>query len=500
MSVPYFLVLLCYFRLRRTAMKLFSEAHIYRIYTQGVDATVSLVHRLVDKIEDLEAHLIRSPQPVIASLAKDLAKVKSTLARQTDELRRECQLNHQLRRRIRELEREVERGTQPVRRDSHNSSLPPSLDPPWQKVTRTRSLRHKTGKQAGGQFGHRGTTLTQVTQPDAIIIHAPEACSGCGLRLDHNQPQTIIRRQVFDIRDGRVQVTEHRASTHRCATCGTTTKAQFPAAVRAPVQYGQGVLSRSVYLHLYQLLPVARTSETMRDLFNCAISSATIQRAARCSSGKLVGTEQRLTAAIRDSAVIGVDETGLRVAKQGGYVHVARTEALTHYAYDERRGQAAMDDIGILPHFRGTLVRDGFSSYKWYEQCRHSLCNVHLLRDLVFVEESSPAQKVWTTPLAKLLLKIKDAVAKVNAETDAQLSEQTKNEYLRRYDRLVKRADRLNPPPKKRTAQRDVAAKPATQLTPRRLVNRLQRRRDEVLRFMTVVCPSTTMARNVTCG
>ena len=55
MSVPYFLVLLCYFRLRRTAMKLFSEAHIYRIYTQGVDATVSLIHRLVDKIEDLEA-------------------------------------------------------------------------------------------------------------------------------------------------------------------------------------------------------------------------------------------------------------------------------------------------------------------------------------------------------------------------------------------------------------------------------------------------------------
>jgi len=167
------------------------------------------------------------------------------------------------------------------------------------------------------------------------------------------------------------------------------------------------------------------------------------------------------------------------------YIHVARTDGLTHYAYDGRRGKAAMDETGILPQFRGTLVRDGFSSYKWYEQCRHSLCNAHLLRDLVFVEESSPAQKVWTTPFAKLLLKIKDTVAQAQTDAEVELSAQTKNDFLRRYDKLVKRADRLNPPQPKRKAERDAAKKPATQLTPRRLINRLQRRRDEVLRFMS---------------
>jgi transposase len=90
-----------------------------------------------------------------------------------------------------------------------------------------------------------------------------------------------------------------------------TTTADFPPGVRAPVQYGKGVFSRSVYLHLYQLLPVARTAETMRDLSQCPLSVATIQRAARVSSGKLVNTEQRIKAAIRNSEVIGVDETGL---------------------------------------------------------------------------------------------------------------------------------------------------------------------------------------------
>jgi transposase len=157
-----------------------------------------------------------------------------------------------------------------------------------------------------------------------------------------------------------------------------------------------------------------------------------------------VNTEQRIKALIRDSSIIGVDETGLRVAARGGYVHVARTDELTHYAYDERRGKAAMDEIRILPLFTGTLVRDGWASYRWYEQCRHSLYNVHLLRDLVFVEEVAPEQKVWTAPFARLLLRIKETVAEAKAGT-TQLSEEAKKEFRRRYDRLVKKAGRLNP-------------------------------------------------------
>ncbi len=137
--------------------------------------------------------------------------------------------------------------------------------------------------------------------------------------------------------------------------------------VRAPVQYGASILSRVVYLHLYQLIPVARTAETMRDLFNCRLSVATIQRAARVTSTKLIRCEQRIKAAIREADVIGVDETGLRVAGDNNWIHVARTEHLTHYGYDTRRGLHAMNEIGILPQFKGTLVRDGFPSYKWFE-------------------------------------------------------------------------------------------------------------------------------------
>jgi uncharacterized coiled-coil protein SlyX len=191
-------------------MNLLSEAHIFRIYDQGADAVVRLVHRLADRITDLEAHLIHSPQPIITRLSKELAALKRTLARQSQELFERRRLNHLLMRCIRDLEREVER-------DSHKSSLPPSLDLPWQKVKRTRSLRQKSGRRPGDQHGHRGATLKPSEYPDQVINHAPEACPDCGASLSEADVISSERRQVFDLPSVRVVVTEHRAAAARPA-------------------------------------------------------------------------------------------------------------------------------------------------------------------------------------------------------------------------------------------------------------------------------------------
>ena len=396
------------------------------------------------------------------------------------------QLNHQLLSRIRELEHEVERAGSVVR-DSHNSSLPPSSDPPWQKAPRTSSLRQKSGRKPGGQPQHRGATLKQAAHPDHVITHAPEACSGCGASLAEAEVTTSERRQVFDLPPVKLRVTEHRRETRRCPACGTAARGDFPLGVRAPTQYGHSVLACAAYLNLYQLLPVARTAEALSDLFGCHLSPATVERAGRFSSGKLVGSEQRLKAAIRDSAVVGADETGLRVGGAQGFVHVARTDALTHFAYDARRGREAMREVGILPHFTGTLVRDGYHSYASFGQCRHALCNAHLLRELVFVEEIDPAQAVWTKPLSALLIEIKEAASTARAAGREQLSEQTQRGYLGRYDRLLRKADKLNPyPPKDEGDAGDSVQRKRQPLSPsRRLVNRLLRHRDEALRFMS---------------
>jgi len=61
-----------------------------------------------------------------------------------------------------------------------------------------KSLRTRTGKPSGGQKGHRGDTLRQVDEPDAIVEHAAEVCEHCQARLPADSKVDEEKRQVFD--------------------------------------------------------------------------------------------------------------------------------------------------------------------------------------------------------------------------------------------------------------------------------------------------------------
>jgi transposase len=297
------------------------------------------------------------------------------------------------------------------------------------------------------------------------------------------------RRQVFDLPSTALEVTEHWAQVKRCGMCGARTKGKFPTGVTAPAQYGERVRSVATYLHKYQLLPFARTSEAMRDLFGCSISPGTIDTTRHRCAAELVGVEEQIKAGIKAAEVIGADETGLRVAGKSHWIHVARTDRLTHYGADARRGKLAIDAIGILPAFKGVCVRDGWMAYDEYRQATHALCNVHLLRELVYVEEVAAEQQQWTRPLAKLLLQLKAEVERAKGRGETKLSDKQLATFTARYDRLVRRAARLNPPPKQEKP--DVLSKRYKVVRVKRrdparpLIHRLQTKREQVLRLMT---------------
>jgi len=454
---------------------------IRRRYDQGLDSIVRLVIQLEDRIEDLTALHVSTPQRLISSQATQIKRLKQTVANKDAELIEAHQLNRQLQTRLRELEKSIEAENSsitelPIKRDSHNSNQPPSLDLPWTKPKRTRSLRKQSDRQVGGQIGHEGVTLRQVAAPNRIIIHSIEECRQCGASCAAASANSFHKRQVFEIENGSLAVIEHRLATKICPDCGHLCKGQFPTAIKAPAQYGESVLSRALYLHLYQLLPVARTQEAMRDLFGCDISQASIQRAARLCSAKIIRCEQRIKAAIRDSKVIGADETGIRINGANAWVHVARTDTLTHLASHSKRGKAAFDTIGILNQYKGTLVRDGWFSYKQYQQCRHSLCNAHLLRDLTYVGEAEPQHEKWTTALAKLLIDVKESVETARAASRTELDSEAKKDFLNRYDSLIAEAEQaIGGSPEQKSIG----------LTAQKLLNRFIKNKTEVLRFMT---------------
>jgi len=134
---------------------------------------------------------------------------------------------------IAQLRAEVVELRRQLGQNSRNSSKPPSSDSPFVKPA-PRSLRGKSGRKPGGQKGHSGSTLAQVSDPDEMLRHEPGRCGGCGAGLVDAPEVGLERRQVFDLPPMKVRVIEHRLIARRCA-CGTTTCGNAPEGVTAPV-------------------------------------------------------------------------------------------------------------------------------------------------------------------------------------------------------------------------------------------------------------------------
>lgn len=326
-------------------------------------------------------------------------------------------------------------------KDSHNSSKPPSTDPPGPKPV---SLRQKTGQPSGGQKGHRGTTLSFSETPDQVIWHRPDVCTGCGHSLATAEATAVERRQVFDLPPLCLLVTEHRSASCVCPLCQTQNQAAFPQTVSQPVQYGAGVLSLGVYLMHYQLLPYARTRQLFRDLFGHAPSEGTLATALATGHRALSEVETTIKEAVKNAGVVHLDETSLRLEQRLHWLHVSSTPHLTFYAPHKKRGREALNEIGLLPRVLGTRVHDAWPAYLSYSG-RFALCNAHLLRELIGLFEQT--KQSWTQRLLTLLLTLKRAKEKAQARGEPALPPALLQRFARVYEQIVARGLRQNPPP-----------------------------------------------------
>jgi transposase len=225
-----------------------SHHQIRVIYDQGVEAVTATIRQLYEMIEVEDERVQRLVASAMAAHLQRTEQCSGRIAKLEEELSSRVRQVHQLNLTVKDLNKQLKEARQQTRlareahlatvmKNSQNSSLPPSTD----RRKRTKSLREKSGRKPGGQVGHRGATKEMVEKPDHFLIYALETCEMCGSSLSASELSGSERRQVHDLPQQKIEVTEQQAQTKVCHRCGTKNKAKFPAGVNAPVQYGQRV-------------------------------------------------------------------------------------------------------------------------------------------------------------------------------------------------------------------------------------------------------------------
>jgi transposase len=333
-----------------------------------------------------------STLPKINYLAKELIYVE--LLSLVLELQKEVKL---LKEENRQLKEEIQ--LLKHKKDSSNSSIPPSKDE--NRTKRTRSLRESTGKKPGGQTGHQGKTLEMTNTPDEIIEIKPRYCQCCGEPLDDIMGQIEETRQVLDIPPIKAKFTEYQVFSKKCK-CGYATIPGFPQGVNSPVGYGENIEGLIGYFYARQYMPFARMQEMLNDVFNINISEGGIHYLLNRFADKVGPVYETIRERVQNSKVVGVDETGAKVNGKKHWFWTWQTSKLTYITHSENRGMGTITANFPLGFPNSTLVSDAWKAQLNTPARFHQCCLSHLQRNVKYLNELYQGNK-WGNDFLKLL-------------------------------------------------------------------------------------------------
>ena len=284
-----------------------------------------------------------------------------------------------------------------VRKDSNNSSMPPSGD----FRRKTRSLRRASGLKPGGQPGHKGTTLEMTDSPDHIEPLVPLFCGICAKGLDTEKAELIERRQVIDIPPIEAKTTEYLLYGIPC-DCGHLQVASFPEGVDNHIQYGPNISALTVYHNVYQYIPFKRLQDFFTHICHLPLSMGTLENIVVRMADKARPIWDGFRKPLEQSKAVGGDETGGKVNGKKQWIWVWQNTLITFIAISASRGSALIDAL-----FPNGFPLATFSSDRWKAQTKtfaknHQLCLAHLLRELEYLIQAEKTS--WANQFKELLL------------------------------------------------------------------------------------------------
>ena len=282
---------------------------------------------------------------------------------------------------------ELERQLAALRKNSSNSSKPPSSDivkPPADTGKQKQAKRKR-----GGQPGHpmHDRPPFEPEQVAATVVHALDGCPCCGgsVELTDNGPRILQKVDLVEAVPW--TVTEHQAPAYYCPQCQRVQHTPLPDEVERGGLLGPKLLALIGYLKGGLHASFSTIRKYFRDVLKLPISRSRLAKAVDQVSHALAFVHEELGAQLPTQPTLRVDETGHKDNGQRHWTWCFRAELFTWFHIDPTRSSQVLLDV-LGEAFEGVLGCDYFSAYRKYmRECDVlvQFCLAHLIRDLKYL-------------------------------------------------------------------------------------------------------------------
>jgi len=276
-------------------------------------------------------------------------------------------------------------------KNSNNSSISPSSEiAPASK--KNQSLREKSSKSVGAQFGREGITLLQSDTPDETV-EVPftlSSCKKCGVDISEVIATLKERRQVVDLELSSIntKITEYQSFSKKCPACGYDNHDNgFLAHVTPNISYGKTIIAMVAYLSTSQYMSNKRVVALLWNLFNVKLSEGSVNNLLAKASKLSQNEITKIQAFLSKASVVGIDETGCKVNGSKHWHWTFQDVNNTLIVANKSRGTQVITNTFEDGFTNACVIHDNYSSYSSLECISEQLCLAHKMRDLNYAIE-----------------------------------------------------------------------------------------------------------------
>jgi transposase len=282
-----------------------------------------------------------------------------------------------------------------LRRNSSNSSTPPSANPPGapKPVVKT-----PTGRKPGGQPGHPGHHHRRLPpeRVNTIVPYVPTICAHCQAPLPAapgpGDPEPTWH-QVAELPELAALVTEHQGHARTCPGCGCLNRGAIPPEIRAHV-IGPRLAAVMSYFSSRHHIGRRGVEEVVETVFEVPTSLGSITALEAEASAALASPYQEAQVAVREAPVKNTDETGWSEKGQKRWLWGAATATVAFFVIHLRRNFEGLQAL-LGETINGIVCSDRWAVYSKLPLELRQICWAHLKRDFQkLIDRGGPAEAI----------------------------------------------------------------------------------------------------------